>query len=153
MDKILTIDKPGEAFIESLEGIEYQIYRDKFGFLTGGVGHKLQTSELSRFKVGDTISKTQVDAWLDADLRLTERCIVSYVTAPLNQNQFNALASLIFNIGWGHFHGSGLMQSINKMESPQLIEAHWIAWGRHNGIDDPELIVRRHKEFNLFLKK
>jgi len=146
------IDRNGELFLEHQEGYRDHSYLDDRGFLTGGMGHKLNPAESKLYPKGTPIPQWQIDKWVDQDLTTAENCINTYITAPLNQNKFDALCSLVFNIGWGNFHGSGLMQSINRNESPMLIEAHWLAWGKEDGVIKKSLMDRRHREFDLFLK-
>lgn len=97
----------GRAFIESKEGLILQEYRDEAGIPTIGYGHVIQPGDPT------VVSQTQADTMLANDLRVAESCINSHVTVPLQQFQFDALASFVFNCGAGAFAGSTMLRLLN----------------------------------------
>ncbi len=48
------------------EGVVYKVYLDSLGYKTGGVGHLLR--DAPNWNVGDKISESQVDLWLEEDM-------------------------------------------------------------------------------------
>jgi len=81
--------------IESAENCELKAYPCPSGIPTIGYGHT------AGVRLGMTCTQAQASEWLCEDVRYVEGLIHEHVTAPLNQNQFDALCSLIFNVGPG----------------------------------------------------
>lgn len=54
-------------FIISREGVEYKVYRDSLGKLTGGIGHLVLPED--KLKEGDEISQELVDTWFEKDIQ------------------------------------------------------------------------------------
>lgn len=98
--------------IRTREGCKLTAYRDSVGVWTIGVGH---TGRMSPPLVNPSmvITTTQADQFLAADLAPTEAAINSGVTVPLTQNEFDALASLVFNIGVNGWRGSSVRRQLN----------------------------------------
>jgi lysozyme len=135
-------------FLKDREGVRNDVYNDVSGVDTVGVGHVVLPNE--GLNVGDVISNAEVDSLLKSDLKKAADQIKSDVKAPLNQNQFDALVSLVFNIGIGAFHKSTLLKYINEAKGEDFIETAWLAWKYDNGVMIKELLHRREKEFNLY---
>lgn len=64
--------------------------------------------------MGMTITEAQADARLVADIAVAENAIEKGVKVPLNQNQFDALASFVFNVGVKNFQASTLLKVLNS---------------------------------------
>lgn len=83
-------------------------YLDDAGVWTIGFGH-----------TGDDVHKDSVwtpeqcDVAFDKDTEWAEACVEQHVTVSLNDNQFGALVSFVFNIGEGAFLKSTLLKKLN----------------------------------------
>ena len=102
----------GRALIEQREGRRLSAYRDSRGIWTIGVGHAA-TGLPPRPCAGMTITEAECDALLAADLAPVEVVIATAVTVPVSQNEFDALASLGFNIGVGGLRKSTVVRQLN----------------------------------------
>ena len=73
------------------------------------------------------------------------------VKVPLNQNQFDALVSFVYNIGSGNFEKSTLLKKVNQSD---FIGAslEFEKWNKANGKVLNGLTKRRLAEKELFLK-
>lgn len=71
----------------------------------------------------------------------------------LNQNQIDALASLIYNIGPTNFVNSTLLKKINSNASIQEIQTQWLSWNKANKKVMQGLTNRREAEFKLYNTK
>lgn len=127
--------------IKKHEGVRNEPYKDTRGIDTIGVGHVLLPHESGTTYWSDEV----IDKVLKSDLQKCANEIKRSVKVPLNQNQFDALCSLIFNIGVGAFRNSTLLKYLNKNEKPENISSAWLAWSKQK-----ELKPRRQKEVNLF---
>jgi lysozyme len=79
---------------------------------TIGWGHVvLPTESFTR------ITEAEALELLRKDVAITENCINQNVKALLSQDQFDALASLIFNIGISAFMKSTLLRKLNENQT------------------------------------
>jgi len=102
----------GRAAIARREGNKLIAYQDSAGIWTIGVGHTSAAGEPKVTK-GMKITAAQSDEILSRDLAAVERDVTAAVKVPLNQNEFDALVSLVFNIGAGAFRNSTLLRKLN----------------------------------------
>jgi lysozyme len=72
------------------------------------------------------------------------------VTSPLNQNQFNALVSLAYNIGTGNFASSTLLKKVNANHNDKTIELEFKKWNKVNKKEVAGLTKRRNYEANIY---
>ena len=134
----------GRALIEAREGRRLLAYRDTEGVLTIGVGH---TGRMSPPPVTAdmTIGEAQCDAMLAADLAPVEAVINGAVKVPVSQNEFDALASLGFNIGGGGLRASTVVKRLNLGDVAGAGEA-FMMW-----VHPAVLTGRRRAEMAQFL--
>ncbi|ENF4489446.1 lysozyme [Salmonella enterica subsp. enterica serovar Newport] len=92
----MRISDSGLAALKREEGCKLTAYTDSRGVWTIGTGHTGRVDGVAVNK-GMTITQDTADRLLRDDLSWVERCIADRVTVPLNQNQHDALCSLIFN--------------------------------------------------------
>jgi lysozyme len=72
------------------------------------------------------------------------------VTSPLNQNQFNALVSLAYNIGTGNFVSSTLLKKVNINHNDKSIELEFKKWNKVNKKEVAGLTKRRLYESKVY---
>ena len=142
---MLTTSANGRKLIESFEGCRLEAYQDQRGIWTIGYG------STQGVKQGDVITHAQADDKLAADLQTAEHTVNYGVHVPLNQNQFDALVSLTFNIGSGNFLHSELRDLLN---SGQYLGAanQFLAWDKTGGQINAGLLRRRNAERALFVE-
>lgn len=148
----LKISQKGIEFIKGWEQCKLQPYNDSQGHCTIGWGHAIkhqkcetlnQNSDFQKYIYG--ISQPDADALLLKDIEKTEIIIQSRIQVPLFQHEYDALVSLILNIG-----------SFEKC--PKLLSK--INTRDYNGCCDefaditnnntPGLVARRKCEMKLF---
>lgn len=96
----MTHSQTAADLVSSFEGFSATAYQDQNGVWTIGFGHAQGVKQY------DVTTKDAALRWLSDDLNTADNCINRMVTVPLNQNQFDALCSFIFNIGCGNFSKS-----------------------------------------------
>lgn len=149
----MKVSPAGRKAIAAHEGVRLKAYPDP---ATGGepwtigCGH---TSAAGPPKVtkGMTITAEECDAILSRDLATFEKAVLKAVTAPLNQNQFDALVSLAFNIGAGNFSKSTLVKKLNARDYRGAAD-QFTVWNKAAGEVMKGLVNRRADERALFLK-
>ncbi len=127
----------GVALIRDREGCVMKAYRDSVGVWTIGVGHTAGVTE------GDRCTEEQATAWLAEDLAWSEAAVNEGLSIPLEQHQFDALVSFVFNVGQGQFQTSALRRRINSGD-PHAVD-EFDRWHI-----PPEITSRRNAEREQF---
>jgi lysozyme len=78
--------------------------------------------------------------------------INKFVRVPLNQNEFDALISLIYNIGRSSFVNSKLLNDINSGNLSSL-RKNWSEFRKDGGGVSNGLVNRRSEEIRLFTSR
>ena len=153
-----SISPDGEKFIQSWEAVngpDLQSYPDSAGHETIGYGHKLTAAEIKSGKFKNGITKKEALQLFRKDAQVVNSAINRLVKAPLSQEQFDATASLIFNIGVSRFAG----YNIRKQMSAGNYKAAYSEFANINKVRDPStgqlkfsggLDRRRRAEMKLF---
>lgn len=145
-----------DTLIKPFEGLKLKAYQDGVGILTIGFGHTYGV------KAGDVITEEQAELLLEADLTEAERQVNYYVRVPLTQNEFDAMVSLIFNVGPGvPGKRDGIVWLKNGLPSTLLrvLNAHdysgcaneFPKWSHEGTTISVGLLRRRKAEQALFL--
>ena len=144
-ENIMAIAKSTLAFITKEEGARNKAYKDSKGLWTIGVGHLIKADE--QHLITATLTDEQVEELLRSDLKWCSEAVESSVKVPLNQNQYDALYSLCFNIGGTNFRNSTVVKKINAGDMNGAAAAIEM-WNK-----PAVLINRRKRERELFLAK
>ena len=143
------ISPSGIDLICNFEGKRLTAYDDGVGVWTIGFGTTVYPNGI-KVKKGDTCTEAQAKAYMAHDLKKFASAVNNAVTVPLNQNQFDALVSLAYNIGTGAFSKSTLVKKLNANDYRSAADQFdvWVNAGdkRMQG-----LVNRRAKEKALFL--
>ena len=140
-DKGLTLIKDYEKL--KLEAYTATEQERLDGIWTIGWGHIRGVEE------GDTCTEAEADQFLRDDLAEAERAVNMNVGVSLNQNQFDALVSLVFNIGQGNFTNSTLLRKLNGGNYAGAA-MEFDRWNRQKGLVLNGLTKRRARERALF---
>lgn len=135
----------GLSLIRQHEGLRLEAYKCPGDVWTIGYGHTLDVKE------GDKITESQAIKLLLQDVERAEMAVNRLVLVELNQNQFDALVSLAFNIGAGAFKRSTLLKRLNE-GNYLAAAAEFKKWRKGGGKVLPGLVKRRKEESELFLK-
>jgi lysozyme len=147
--EIKKVDTKGLKFISQEEGLRLKPYLDSVGIPTIGIGATYYESGI-RVKITDApITKERALSLFSNLLKHYEMAVWSNTRDDINQNQFNALASLCFNIGVSAFKGSTLLKKVNKNPLDKSITTSFCAW-RNAGNKKGLLLARRQREAQLY---
>jgi lysozyme len=120
-----------------------------------GYGCDLNPTEAA-FYAGKTITEADATALLFKRAEPVETFIYLYVKVPLNQNQFDALVSLIYNIGVGNFFRSSIRTLLNQADYKGAADRFALYDKVQNaeGVLEvsEDLVKRRAKEAALFMR-
>jgi len=140
---IMNISQRGVDLIKNFEGFSPVPYRDAAGWSIG-YGHYMGASPTI-----STVDLSQADALLNTDSAWAVRAVQNGVTVPLNQNQFDALVSLVYNIGARAFANSTLLRKLNAADYTGAAE-QFAVWNKSSGTVNQSLVARRASERALF---
>ena len=133
----------GIALIIEFEGLRLKAYQCPGGVWTIGYGHT------AGVKPGMVITEAQAEEYLKANLIAFERYLNGLGLA-LNQNQFDALISFIYNVGTGHFSNSTLLRKVRANPQDNSIVDEFLRWVYSKGRVLPGLQRRRLAEMKLY---
>jgi len=118
------VSDEGFELIKHFEGCELEAYKCAAGVWTIGYGHTKDVQE------GDKWDKEKAEFMLWRELEDEyEQYVNDLVTVPMNQCQFDALVSWVYNLGPANLKSSTLLKCLNL--------------GDYNGV--PEQIKRWNK--------
>lgn len=146
----MRLSQKGVDFIKSHEALRLKAYQDSKGKWTIGWGHT------KGVKPGDVITRAQAEQFIRDDFAWVERTLnADLVTGrdkPLvTQNEFDALCSLVFNIGSQAYLDSTVRRKIKQGDKMAAARAFkmWV-YSDHKFIQG--LANRRADEVRLFLQ-
>ena len=139
----------GVNLICSIEGKRLTAYDDGVGVWTIGFGTTVYPNSI-KVKKGDACTEAQAKAYMAHDLKKFESAVNNAVKIPLNQNQFDALVSLAYNIGTDAFSKSTLMKKLNANDIRGAADQFDVLVNA-GGKRMQGLVNRRAKEKALFL--
>jgi len=138
----------GLEFITRQEGLRLTAYPDP---ATGGEPWTIGVGHTGpEVHAGMVIDRTQAIDYLSRDVEASERCVNNSVRGNLTQSQFDALVSLVFNIGCGNFGKSTLLKRLNEGDDAAAAQ-QFLVWDRAAGRQMAGLAQRREREMELFL--
>ena len=142
---MMKLSKQGLALIKEFEGFRAQAYipvpgdRVTIGYgFTDGV------------KMGDTMTREEADARLIEELRPYEMAVWQACTNEPNQNEFDAMTSLCYNIGTAGFKRSTVLKAHNRGDHQAAARAFGL-WNKSGGKVYAGLTKRRAEESALYL--
>jgi lysozyme len=149
----MKISKTGIDLIKGFERFISRPYRDAVGISTIGWG-------FTYYPDGKRVTMKDPSITIEqADLIFTqifEKDFAKYLPENVNQNQFDALGSLIYNIGVGNFLKSSLLKKVKANPNDPTIKESFLVWNK--ATKDGKLIIlngltiRRNKEAELYFK-
>ncbi|MEG1695795.1 MAG: lysozyme [Acinetobacter sp.] len=146
----MSISSFGVNLICDFEGKRLIAYDDGVGVWTIGFGTTIYPNGI-KVKKGDVCTEAQAKAYMAHDLKKFELAVNNAVNVSLNQNQFDALVSLAYNIGTNAFKNSTLLKKLNAGDYRGAAN-QFDVWINAGGKRMQGLVNRRAKEKALFLK-
>ena len=139
----MNISNTGIDLIKHFEGCETEAYLCPAGVPTIGYGH------IKGVQMGDVITEAQAHEMLVEELDEYESYINDLVTVGLNQNQFDAMVSWVYNLGGGNLRASTLLKVLNSGDYAG-VPAQIMRWNKAGGKVLEGLTRRRQAEADLF---
>lgn len=139
-----SINAAGLELIKSFEGFRSYPYRDSAGMWSIGYGHTKDVNEWTT-----PVTEDAAEDYLRDDVADAEASVEDWIEVPLNDNQFSALVSLVYNVGT-----APLIRTLGILlnESNYTAAAdEFLKWDYADGVVSEGLARRRAAERELFL--
>jgi GH24 family phage-related lysozyme (muramidase) len=145
------ISRSGLDLIKQFEGCRLKAYRDAVGVYT--IGYGVTRIAGMPVKPGLTITQAEAELLLQHQAEEHWRQAEQYISqnVALNQNQIDALASFVYNVGVGAFKDSTLLKMLNG-RLMQTAADEFLRWKKAKGKTLRGLVRRRQAERALFLE-
>lgn len=144
----------GKKLIKESESLKLVAYLCPANVPTIGYGTTKGVT-LADVKNKRTITKAEADALLEQDLEEFERAVYNACKVKPNQNQFDAMVCLTYNIGIGAFTKSSVLRLHNQSKFLEASRAFNL-WNKAKvkGVSTvlKGLVIRRAKESALYLE-
>ena len=151
----MDISQNGLKFIKDHEGCVLHPYNDAAGYATIGIGRLIAKRPVNEADKKQYAVFTETDALnlLHTDVSQFVQGVNTLVTnKDINQNQFDAMVSLAFNVGMGNFANSSVLRFTNTKQYDKA-SAAFLLWNKAGGKVLAGLTKRRQDEANLYLTK
>lgn len=132
-------------FIAEQEGFSALAYRCPAGVWTIGFGHTGDVHE------GDIVNKGEAYTLLDRDLQRTQEELATLIHIDVNENQFVALMSFVYNFGLTKCRTYRLFGMINRGEWDN-VRTWWPKYCSPGTKYEKGLRDRRLRELELFFR-
>ena len=152
-EEFKTISQKGIDFIISKENFKEQAYLDSAGIPTIGYGStRIDDKPVT---LNTKITKEKALEQKKKDIEFVQKSIYNNVKVPINQNQFDALVSLGYNIGAKTLVNSTIISKLNSGQ--EVKEEDFLAFNKSK---DPKtkkltrnegLETRRKEEYSFFV--
>jgi lysozyme len=146
--EIQQVSPGGLDFIAKEEGCILRPYRDPVGIPTIGIGCTYYENGKRVQMTDPPITKARAYRLFKNLLLTYEKTVWSNTRDDINQNQFDALVSLCFNIGVNGFKGSTVLKRVNLNPNDKTITNAFLMWRNAGG--KPILLGRRQREAELY---
>jgi lysozyme len=154
----MKLNEPSPSFynlITLLEGLRTKAYKDSAGIPTIGIG-TIRYPNGNKVKMGDVCTEEQAYEYLKHEVNKMVGTINGLlINTDVNQHQFDAIVTLVYNIGSGGFASSRVLKAIKKNPNDfEAIKPEWLSWNKItvNGKKEVSngLSTRRKKEYQLY---
>jgi len=142
----MNISVEGISLIKKFEGCELEAYQDSVGVWTIGYGHTKDVKE------GDKINQDEAEHLLEEEMPEYEGYINDMVEVSLEQCQFDALVSWVYNLGPTNLSSSTLLKVLNEGDYDE-VPFQIKRWNKAGGKVLEGLTRRREAEALLFQDK
>ena len=141
----MTLNESGYKALHEREGLRLKPYLDTKGIPTIALGNTYYANG-KKVTMNDpalTLEQAQELGKAAADKFALE--VNKLVKSNINQNQFNALVSLAYNIGITGFKNSTVLRKVNINPNDGKIQDAFMMWTKN-----PELVGRRKSEVKQY---
>jgi lysozyme len=145
----MRLTKQGIELLHRFEGCKLTAYQCSANVWTIGWGNTFYENG-DRVKQGDQITKERADELFLNMVNGFADGVTKALKTELNSNQFSALVSFSYNVGFFNFRRSTLLSKVNKNANDPTIRNEFMRWDKAGGQVLNGLIIRRKAEADLY---
>lgn len=143
----MKLDQNGYKALHEREGLSLKPYLDTRGIPTIAMGNTYYLDERKVTMKDKPLTMQQATELGKITADKFAMQVEKLVKSNINQNQFNALVSLAYNIGITGFKNSTVLRKVNISPNDKTIQDAFMMWTKN-----PELIGRRKSEVKQYFK-
>lgn len=144
----MNLSNQGLTLIKEFEGLALEAY-DDVGHLAIGYGHNVIGNEPFKITEHSTITESQAEILLKLDIQRFEKVVNTAIKADTDQNQYDAMISLAYNIGDNAFLKSSVLKYHNA-KNYKIAADKFLLWKNVSGTFNKNIFLRRIMEANLY---
>jgi len=148
--KVNRISQKGLNLITQFEGLKLKPYLCSAGVPTISIGCTYYPDGTKVRMTDPEITKEKALVIFRNVLKHYEQSVDSFCRDDINQNQFDALVSLCYNIGAGALKNSTLLKKVNLNPGNKTIRDSFLGWNKSGGKVLQGLTNRRNAEADLY---
>ena len=141
----MILNEKGYKALHDREGLRLKPYLDTRGIPTIAMGNTFYENGKKVTMLDKPITKIEAEKLGKVIADRFASDVNSLIKSNVNQNQFNALVSIAYNIGVNGFKTSSLLKLVNKNPNDPKIKESIMLW-----IKNKELICRRKSEVSQY---
>ena len=143
-------NKAGFEIVKFFEGFHSKPYLCPAKIATIGYG-STRGFDNKKIKINTAeITKEEGQALLERDIKSAENSVTRLIKVEMNENEFSALCSFVYNLGSGRLQSSTLRAKMNRGDYEGAAN-EFPKWRRAGGKILRGLVLRREMEQKLFL--
>jgi lysozyme len=147
----MKLNKAGLDLIKSFEGLKLKPYLCPAGIPTIGYGSTVYEDGRKVSLKDLEITEEKASELLEAHVKKDIPSVSKLILVPLNDNEFSAIVSFVYNVGVNAFAKSTMLKLINAKADKLAIADQLLRWNKAGGKELPGLTRRRQAEKALFL--
>jgi lysozyme len=147
-----TVNKAGLDLIKSFEGSHLKPYLCPANVATIGWGTTVYPNGKKVTLKDPAITEEQATEYLMHDIKEKAQGVERAVKVPINDNEFSALVSFVYNVGIGALQRSTLLKLLNANADRTAVADQLLRWNKAAGKVLNGLTRRREAERSLFLQ-
>jgi lysozyme len=102
-------------------------------------------------KLGDSCTEEEAESYLRWELNMNAKELLTVLIKSVNQHQFDALVSFVYNLGIEEFSTHNMCKKINQNPNDNTIGSNWLKYNKLDGKENNGLTRRRKSEYNLYV--
>lgn len=147
--KVGFVSPEGLDLLKQFEGLRLAAYLDSAGIPTIGYG-TIRYPNGEKVKMGDLCTPDQASMYFAHDVHHKAQAVDALTVDTISQRQFDALTSLVYNIGESAYRGSTLRRVVNASPNDRGIRKQFMRWHFAGGRPIKGLWKRRHREADFY---
>ena len=144
----MRLDEKGYKALHDREGLRLKPYLDTRGIPTIAMGNTYYENGSKVTMQDKPITKIEAERLGKVIADSFASDVKELIKTKVNQNQFNALVSIAYNIGINGFRTSSFLKLVNKNPNDPKIKEAIMLWAKNK-----ELIGRRKSEVSQYFTK